>query len=232
MNINFKEICPEVFVYENFFSQSELEDILQKIADTSFKEKNYELEVDFLEQYKDRVLDLFENLNMEHMSIIAVRRAGMGMQPHVDITNIENRIRKCVVDENFDGPVEHQGFAAWSVLLYFNEDYDGGEICYPEYGIEYKPKAGSMVIHRPSVVHAVKKMKGGTRYSHQNSLGEIYILDKIKYDNERDRSELDLQPNGQLYYYSIDDPYLENERLLKFKETYVENFLYNISEQN
>jgi hypothetical protein len=232
MNSNFKEICPEVFVYENFFSNEEIKDIMEKIISSKEEENNYEIKVTFLEKYKERILGLFENLNMEHMSIIAVRRKGMGMQPHVDITNVENRIRKCLVDDSFDGPTEAQGFAAWSVLLYFNDDYDGGEICYPEYNIEYKPKAGSLVIHRPAVVHAVKKMKGGIRYSHQNSLGEVYRLDKEKYDAERERSKLDLEPNGQIYYYSIDDPYLENERLLKFKESYVERFMYNINEEN
>jgi hypothetical protein len=55
----------------------------------------------------------------------------------------------------------------YGVVLYLNDDYDGGEIYYPNMGIEIKPEARSMVIHpaHEAYRHGVKKVLAGTRYS-------------------------------------------------------------------
>lgn len=48
-----------------------------------------------------------------------------------------------------------------SVLLYLNDDYEGGEIEFPNHGIKIKPKAGSILIFPPlppytHIAHVVK----------------------------------------------------------------------------
>jgi hypothetical protein len=52
----------------------------------------------------------------------------------------------------------------WGGVMYLNEDYEGGEIRYPVYDFEYKPVAGSMVLHSGFTVHGVKKVTKGNRY--------------------------------------------------------------------
>jgi len=57
----------------------------------------------------------------------------------------------------------HRRFA---VSINLNDDFDGGEICFPEYGPRtFKPSAGSAVIFSCSLLHAVTQVTRGKRYA-------------------------------------------------------------------
>jgi predicted 2-oxoglutarate/Fe(II)-dependent dioxygenase YbiX len=57
----------------------------------------------------------------------------------------------------------HRRFAA-SINL--NDDFDGGEISFPEYGPRsFKPPVGGAVVFSCSLLHAVSKMTRGRRYA-------------------------------------------------------------------
>ena len=55
----------------------------------------------------------------------------------------------------------------YGVVLYLNDDYEGGEIFYPNIGLEFKPKAYSLVLHpaHEAYRHGVKEVSSGIRYS-------------------------------------------------------------------
>ena len=59
-----------------------------------------------------------------------------------------------------------------SVVYYFNDDYVGGEIVFPRFDVEIKPKAGQLLLFPASYVynHNVNEIKEGTRYSMVNWL--------------------------------------------------------------
>jgi hypothetical protein len=52
----------------------------------------------------------------------------------------------------------------WGSVLYINDDYEGGEIYYPDYEFWYKPKPGSMALHEGNTRHGVKKVTQGNRF--------------------------------------------------------------------
>ena len=52
----------------------------------------------------------------------------------------------------------------WGAVVYFNDDYEGGEIYYPDHEYWYKPKAGSMALHKGNTRHGVKKVNSGERF--------------------------------------------------------------------
>jgi predicted 2-oxoglutarate/Fe(II)-dependent dioxygenase YbiX len=56
---------------------------------------------------------------------------------------------------------------ALSVLIYLNDDYEGGEISFPISNITIKPKAGSVVLFPSNFlyVHTISDIVSGTRYS-------------------------------------------------------------------
>ena len=58
--------------------------------------------------------------------------------------------------------------------LYFN-NFEGGELYYPNQNIIYKPKAGELVIHgsHDECAHGVKPVKSEVRYSYSNSIRKI-----------------------------------------------------------
>ena len=57
----------------------------------------------------------------------------------------------------------HRRFA---VSLLLSDDYEGGEVSFPEYGPRsYKPPAGGAVVFSCSLLHAVSKVTAGRRYA-------------------------------------------------------------------
>jgi hypothetical protein len=57
--------------------------------------------------------------------------------------------------------------ADYSSLVYLNDNYDGGELVFPEYALSLKPKAGDIITFPTNAMylHAVNKIKSGTRYN-------------------------------------------------------------------
>jgi hypothetical protein len=55
----------------------------------------------------------------------------------------------------------------YSSLVYLNDDYEGGEIVFPEYDLTISPKAGEVVTFPTNsmYLHAVNQVKSGTRYN-------------------------------------------------------------------
>lgn len=50
-------------------------------------------------------------------------------------------------------------------MFYINDDFSGGEINFPDQGIEYKPKPGDILIYQSKFLHEVKPMTGNPRYN-------------------------------------------------------------------
>ena len=59
-----------------------------------------------------------------------------------------------------------------SVVYYFNDDYEGGEIVFPRFNVEVKPKANQLALFPSNYMynHNVKEITKGTRYSMVNWL--------------------------------------------------------------
>lgn len=52
-------------------------------------------------------------------------------------------------------------------ILYLNDDYEGGELYFPQHGIEIKPKAFSLMVFPGGVenIHGVREIISGIRYT-------------------------------------------------------------------
>lgn len=122
--------------------------------------------------YSHRILDRIRDvLNAED------RQADWKLVPHNFIKMYPESAPEGFRDDNYDeagkglemfihvDDQEHMSSPIyWGAVLYINEDYEGGEIYYPDYEWLYKPKAGSMALHRGTVKHGVKKVTSGNRY--------------------------------------------------------------------
>lgn len=103
---------------------------------------------EYLNRLSDKVFSCFDNYK-EAIQVGNLHRTlpdGRALDYHVD---------------NYDGPDIDNIFG---VVLYLNDNYTGGEIHYPDLDIEYKPKAGDLVVHYAGLLHGVKPVFGGTRY--------------------------------------------------------------------
>lgn len=49
-------------------------------------------------------------------------------------------------------------YIRYGVVIYYNDDYKGGEIEYSELGIVHKPKARSLVLHGGNILHGPRRV--------------------------------------------------------------------------
>ena len=71
-------------------------------------------------------------------------------------------------NSDFDGnPTEGFDNLKYVGILYLNSDYAGGNLYFPDHGIDIHPNAGSMYIFSGGVenIHGVTEITSGTRYS-------------------------------------------------------------------
>jgi 2OG-Fe(II) oxygenase superfamily len=69
-----------------------------------------------------------------------------------------------IMGPHFDGSYGEDNKLAFTAILYFNDNYEGGELYFNNYNVLLKPEAGSMVIFPGSFIHEVKEIKGNNRY--------------------------------------------------------------------
>jgi hypothetical protein len=157
------EIAKDILVVPNYFSKEEIKvfmDIAENpSADWSWlnddeNNQHSKFWVDKhlpvgLKRYKKNIEDLFENKYW--------------------VPN-PNRISRYLVGdfitEHRDKqlPIGEKAADGWGVLIYLNDNYDGGELCYSEFNIEYKPKAGDLVMHNSGYLHYSKPVTAGKKY--------------------------------------------------------------------
>lgn len=102
-----------------------------------------------------------ENNNGTWMANVLVHPIGSFMHPHVDIVgyiqeegvNVEDHLNK------WSGHL--------SSVIYLNDDYDGGDLYFPDHGIEIKPEAGDFITWPGNgwYQHGVKEVRNGVRYT-------------------------------------------------------------------
>jgi len=74
--------------------------------------------------------------------------------------------------EKHNDQIDGQGKTA-NILGYLNNDYDGGEILIDDYGFDYKPIPGELIIFNPVIFHSVNTVLNGTRYNVANSVLDL-----------------------------------------------------------
>ena len=77
-----------------------------------------------------------------------------------------------------DGTANYTPWRHMTAMVYLNEDYENGQIFFPDFKLEYKPKKGSTVVF-PSdenYLHGVREITKGTRYT----ISSFYTYDLSK----------------------------------------------------
>lgn len=89
-----------------------------------------------------------------------------------EVTRMERNIVACYAAEqrghfqpHRDNTTKGTAHRRFAVSVNLNEDYDGGEVWFPEYGPQaFKPPAGGAVVFSCSLLHAVRPLTRGRRY--------------------------------------------------------------------
>jgi hypothetical protein len=110
---------------------------------------------DLMKKYQEAIENIFER-PVKPVNICHAQKWNVGgnASPHADNSESDGK----------PNAFETNKFVS---LLYLNEDYEGGELYFPDLDIEFKPKAFSWVAFNGGIenVHGVKEITAGTRYT-------------------------------------------------------------------
>lgn len=59
----------------------------------------------------------------------------------------------------------HRDLAAHGLVFYLNDDFDGGELYYPDHNLIITPEPGMLVLHPSNVLHGVNQITSGVRHN-------------------------------------------------------------------
>jgi len=159
------EDVKNIYVYENFISSEDLlkindyiqsgifvSDEVHEFPYETFAFGQFEELVHIMSGYRDKAALLLEEafdckVALSELSGLTKFKTGENLNEHAD--------KIC---------------ASWrdlSTSLYYNEDFEGGELFFSQYNVTFKPKAG-MMIYFPAGAnyqHGVNYVTSGTRYA-------------------------------------------------------------------
>ena len=147
-----------IYEIENFISDSECGEIFKIIDSTKesdwFCERDdyttpefwYGKSVFFNENQHKVIQDI--NKRLEDLFVFSYAMS--------KITNISRYRKDEAMGRHRDNHTKEENgsvSSAYGVVLYYNDDYLGGEIEYPEIDIKIKPKAKSLIVHSGDILH-------------------------------------------------------------------------------
>jgi len=163
--INTEDI-KNVYIVENFISKDHLKIINDYIKEVGFIENENPVEfplailkfnenkeiIDILDDYRKKVQFLLErDFDCEVESAVF------------------NQVARYLPGDNLNEHADKvcESWRDLSNVLYYTDDYEGGEFFFSQYGIEFKPKAGTLLYFPAGAnySHGVKTVTSGERYA-------------------------------------------------------------------
>jgi predicted 2-oxoglutarate/Fe(II)-dependent dioxygenase YbiX len=101
--------------------------------------------------------------SLDSSDLFAIRIATVGIEylPHVDKVGIVQEVGAEVQDwkDSWSGHL--------AIMFYVNDDYDGGELYFPDHGIRYKPEKNSLAMFpgNKNFIHGVSQVKNSDRFT-------------------------------------------------------------------
>jgi hypothetical protein len=158
-------LSPDIYEIEDFVSIEEQEEVLQYCANLDESEwwktdyPGHENSFFFGKQKLGELPKVFDSITTKskdlfrgymHFDPVSLQRhpSGNFMQAHKDYwkKDADYHIR-------------------FGMVIYYNDDYVGGEIEYPDLGIIHKPKARSLLMHGGNILHGTTEVTSdGYRY--------------------------------------------------------------------
>ena len=179
------KLSDQVYEIQNFITEKELDQVMQFIKERDNSDwDNPDTPYEFWSG-KTLNADLLKEKRIFHLLNQRVKTLFSGT---FDVTGISLQ-RYMINDALGEHTDDHDGHRAnnekvfCGLVLYYNDEYQGGELNYPKLNIIYKPKSGSLLIHGGKILHGTLPVKSNSvRYIStmfaKHKLNEVVSLSK------------------------------------------------------
>lgn len=178
-----------IYIVENFLSKEEIEQLLiaarnldiwqesqfrNKYSNINKLQKEcpeiYLLLEDISLRWKTLVSKFFNVEIKTYINPISKWPIGGSQKPHAD-------------KEWEDGSPGHQNYYDIGSVIYLNDDYEGGEIYFPDHNIDLRPKPGTAIAFPGDLffMHGVKELSKTERYT----IPIFWTVPEYKFENDK-----------------------------------------------
>ena len=159
-----EEVIPGIYIISDFISQDQVKEIMDFLRDNKNNTLNIDDKSHAGKSKKDRIIDIAN----KRLSILDIDFNPLfdGLYDALPIRNIMKYEIGDVFLPHQDSSIHCPIESDWGLVLYINDDFEGGELYYPEKNITYVPKSGDLVIHGATkeFSHGTTKIISGTKY--------------------------------------------------------------------
>lgn len=106
-------------------------------------------------------------MKLLYPAVLRQYKSGSNLEIHSDGAPLNPETNEVDYLRDYDPLHEHPvTLTEGALVIYINDDYEGGEIFFPDLDLEIKPKAGQLISwpSGPMFEHGVKHISGGNRY--------------------------------------------------------------------
>jgi len=160
MKVN--RLSPDIYEIENFVTIEKANQVLEyskSLEESDWWHEEQKETFFYGKQKWGKLPEIFDEIdqNVKNLFSSALDIGNIALQRYLD--NEPMRLHRDYWLKDLDY------YIRYGIVIYYNDDYEGGEIEYPELGIVHKPKARSLVLHGGNILHGPKRLIGdGSRY--------------------------------------------------------------------
>lgn len=153
-------LSPDIYEIEDFVTVEQAKKILeysQSLAEDAWWNEEQEGTFFYGKQKLGQLPEIFNevNSNVRNLFSSLFYVGDVALQRYIDDEPMQTHRDYWIKD--LDTHIRY------GIVIYYNDDYQGGEIEYPELGIIHKPKARSLVMHGGNILHGPRKVYGDSK---------------------------------------------------------------------
>lgn len=153
-------LSPDIYEIEDFITLEQQKQVLDFCNSLEEEQwwmsisEDYKKEFFYGKQYHGEQPEVFKEINLNIQKLFANSQ-------YVPEAALQRSLEHEPMQQHRDYWLKDLDYyIRYGIVIYYNDDYEGGEIEYPEVNIIHKPKARSLVIHGGNILHGPKKVIG------------------------------------------------------------------------
>jgi hypothetical protein len=153
MKVN--RLSPDLYEIEDFVTveqQQKVLDYCQSLDESDWWHEDQKNTFFYGKQNLCKLPEVFDeiNKNVDNLFTSLLYFGSIALQRSLDHEPMQTHRDYWIKDLDY--------YIRYGVVIYYNDDYEGGEIEYAELGIVHKPKSRSLVLHGGNILHGPRRV--------------------------------------------------------------------------